>query len=75
MRRATRPSPIVASTKAIQIRPGPLGSANPRVVREETLISKARDQVRSRVPQKTQVKATIMRIIQTSGRLTRATGA
>ena len=51
MRRATRPSPIVASTKASQIRPGPLGSANPMVVSDETLISKARDQSRSRVPQ------------------------
>ena len=51
MRRATRPSPIVASTKAIQIRPGPLGSEKPMVVMEETLISKARDQLRSWVPQ------------------------
>ena len=42
---------MVASTKAIQIRPVPLGSANPMVVSEETLISNARDQLRSSVPQ------------------------
>ncbi len=47
MRSATRPKPIVASTKAIQIFPAPLGSAKPRVVSEETLISKALDQLRS----------------------------
>ena len=66
---------MVASTKAIQIRPAPFGSANPKVVSEETLISNARDQERSYVPQYTQVNASIMKIIQTSGRLTRATGA
>ena len=41
MRRATRPSPIVASTKAIQIRPVPSGSEKPSVVREDPLISNA----------------------------------
>ena len=51
MSRATRPSPIVASTKAIQIRPVPLGSAKPMVVTDDTLISKARDQLRSCEPQ------------------------
>ena len=75
MRRATRPSPIVASTKANPMRPVPVGSANPSVVSDEALISKARDQVRWAVPQKTQVNASIIRIIQASGRVTRATGA
>ena len=42
---------MIASTKAIQIRPAPLGSAKPMVVTEDTLISKARDQVRSCEPQ------------------------
>ena len=76
MSRATRPSPIVASTKAIQILPVPLGSANPMVVSDETLISKARGpgQV-PRAPVDASVNASIMMIIQASGRLTRATGA
>ena len=53
MRRATRPSPIVASTKAIQMRPVPSGLENPSVVREEPLISNALCQVRLPVPQNT----------------------
>ena len=42
---------MIASTKAIQIRPVPLGSAKPMVVTDDTLISNARDQVRSWEPE------------------------
>jgi len=75
MSSATSPSPIVASMNASQIRVVESGSANPSVVNEEPLISKARCTVNDPVPQKTKLKATTIRSIQTSGRLTSATGA
>ena len=53
----------------------PSGLENPRVVSEEPLISKAFWTVRLPVPQNTKVKATTMRSIHISGRLTRETGA
>ncbi len=65
----------MASMKAIQMRPVPFGLENPSVVREEPLISNAFWTVREPVPQNTKVKATTIRSIQTSGRLTSATGA
>ena len=75
MRRATSPRPIVASTMAIQMRPVPFGLENPRVVREEPLISNAFCTDREPVPQNTNVKETTISSIQTNGRLTSATGA
>ena len=75
MRRATSPSPIVASMKAIQMRLVPSGFEKPSVVSEEPLISNAFCQVRPPVPQNMKVKQTTIRSIQTNGRLTRATGA
>ncbi len=75
MRSATSPSPIVASMKASQILVVFSGSANPSVVNEEPLISKARWALNDPVPQKTKLKASTIRSIQTRGRLTRATGA
>ena len=66
---------MVASMKAIQIRPVPFGLEKPSVVSEEPLISNAFCQVSDPVPQNTKVKETTIRSIQTSGRLTRATGA
>ena len=74
MRRATSPSPIVASMNASQIRVVVSGSANPSVVSDEPLISKARWTVSDPVPQKMKVKATTISSIHTSGRLTSATG-
>ena len=66
---------MVASMKASQIRLVVSGSLNPRVVRDEPLISNAFCQIRLPVPQKISVKATTMRIIQASGKVTNATGA
>ena len=66
---------MVASMKASQMRLVPSGLENPRVVSEEPLISNAFCQVRLAVPQNTKVKATTIRSIHTSGRLTRETGA
>ncbi len=53
----------------------PSGLEKPSVVSEDPLISNAFCQVRLPVPQNTKVKETTMRSIQTSGRLTSATGA
>ena len=52
MRRATSPSPIVASMNASQMRVVVSGSANPSVVSEEPLISKARWAVSDRCPRR-----------------------
>ena len=60
---------------ASQIRVVVSGSANPSVVSDEPLISKARWTVSDPVPQKMKLKATTISSIHTSGRLTSATGA
>ncbi len=74
MRSATSPSPIVASTKASQMRAVESGSEKPRVVSDDPLISNAFVRARPPVPQKMRVNAITIRIIQTSGRLTERDG-
>ncbi len=66
---------MVASMKAIQMRLVPSGLENPSVVSEEPLISNACCTESERVPQNTKVNDTTISSIQTSGRLTSATGA
>ena len=65
----------MASMKVTQVRPPPVGAANPRVVTDEPLISNERVHVPEPNPQKMREKAKMIEIIHTRGRLTRATGA
>ena len=74
MSSATRPSPMMASMKDVQLWTPPDGAANPSVVTEEPLISKERSRVSASIPQNSREKPTITVSIQTRGRLIRATG-
>ena len=74
MSSATRPSPMMASMKDVQLWTPPCGAANPSVVTDEPLISKECSSVPASMPQNRSVKPMITVSIHTRGRLTSATG-